>query len=149
MPKNISEVLVDPNWNKVVTEEMKALQVNETWKIVNMPVGKRLVGCRWVFTIKYNSDGKVERYKARLVAKGFTQTLGVDYSETFAPVAKLNSVRILLFLAANLDWPLYQLDIKNSFLNGDLNEEVYMELPPGFFCDLNSQKVCKLNKSSL
>ena len=85
--------------------------------------------------MKYNPDGKVERYKARLVAKGFTQTFGIDYSETFAPVAKLNSIRIPLSLAINSDWPLYQLDIKNAFLNRELVEEVYMELPPGFFDD--------------
>ncbi|RVW27824.1 Retrovirus-related Pol polyprotein from transposon RE2 [Vitis vinifera] len=109
--------------------------------------GKHPVGCKWVFTVKYNPDGKVERYKARLVAKGFTQTFGIDYFETFAPVAKLNSMRIPLSLAVNFDWPLYQLDIKNAFLNGELVEEVYMELPPEFFDDQGNKKVCKLNKS--
>ena len=126
---------------------MRALHKNKAWKIVNLGVGKRPVECKWVFMIKYNFDGKVERYKTCLVAKGFTQTLGVDYSKTFTPVAKLNSVRILLSLAINLEWPLNPLNIKNAFLNGDLNEEVYMELPLGFFGGLNSQKVRKLNKS--
>ena len=99
---------------------MKALKKNDTWKIIDLLGGKRPVGCKWVFMVKYNPDGKVERYKARLVAKGFTQTFGIDYFETFAPIANLNLVRILLSLAANSDWPLYQLDIKNAFLNGEL-----------------------------
>ena len=97
--------------------------------------------------MKYNPNGKIERCKVRLVAKGFTQTFGIDYSKTFALVAKLNSIRIFLSLAANSDWPLYQLDIKNAFLNRELVEEVYMELPPRFFDDQGNKKVYKLNKS--
>ena len=127
-------------------EEMRALEKNATWEKVKLPEGKTVVGCKWVFNVKYNLDGSVERYKARLVAKGFTQTYGVDYSETFSPVAKLNTVRVLLSVAANLDWPLNQLDVKNAFLNGDLEEEVYMEPPPGFNKEFGT-KVCKLKRS--
>ena len=126
---------------------MNALRRSGTWEIVDPPRGKKIVGCKWVFTIKCNADGSVERYKVRLVAKGFTQTFGIDYQETFAPVAKINSIRILLSLAVNSDWPLHQLDVKNAFLNGDIKEEVFMSLPPGFEKSLGSDKVCRLKKS--
>ncbi|KAH9796155.1 retrovirus-related pol polyprotein from transposon RE1 [Citrus sinensis] len=146
IPKNIQEALEDSKWRQAVIEEMSALEQMGTWELVQKPEGKVPVGCKWVFTVKYRSDGSIERYKARLVAKGFTQTYGIDYQETFAPVAKLNTIRVLLSLAANLDWPLQQLDVKNAFLNGDLAEEVYMELPPGFDKE-GRGLVCRLKKS--
>ena len=114
---------------KTIEEEMRALEKNQTWEVTDLPKGKKTVGCEWVFTIKYNSNGTLERYKARLVAKGFTQTFGIDYLETFTPVTKLNTVRVLLSLVVNFDWPLQQLDVKNAFLNGDLEEEVCMDSP--------------------
>ena len=117
---------------KTIEEEMRALEKNQTWEVTDLPKGKKTVGCEWVFTIKYNSNGTLERYKARLVAKGFTQTFGIDYLETFAPMTKLNTVRVLLSLVVNLDWPLQQLDVKNASLNGDLEEEVCMDSPLGF-----------------
>ena len=125
---------------------MRALEKNETWDEVDLPRGKTTVGCKWVFTVKYNSNGSLERYKARFVAKGFTQTYGIDYSETFSPVAKLNTVRVLLSIAVNLDWPLHQLDVKNAFLNGELAEEAYMDAPPGFSERFGSS-VCRLKRS--
>ena len=131
IPRTIQEALRVPKWRKVVMEEMHALEKNGTWELVRKPEGKTLVGCKRVFTVKYKADGSIDRHKARLVAKGFTQTYDIDYQETFAPVAKLNTVRVLLSLAANLDWKLHQLDVKNAFLNGDLEEEIYMDLPPG------------------
>jgi hypothetical protein len=100
-----------------------------------------------MFTIKHKVDGSVELYKARLVAKGFTQTYGIDYEETFAPVAKMNSIRVLLSMAANLNWPLHQFDVKNAFLHGDLEEEVYMEILPGLEDSSSAGKVCKLKKA--
>ncbi|KAI3697749.1 hypothetical protein L6452_30846 [Arctium lappa] len=122
-PRNVEEALSSPKWKAVVCEEITALKNNDTWELTDLPSGKKAVGCKWLFTTKYNSDGSVNRHKARLVAKGYTQTHGIDYQETFAPMAKLNTVRVLLSLAANLDWPLMQLDVKNAFLNGELSEE--------------------------
>ncbi|KAL5777605.1 hypothetical protein ACOSP7_010531 [Xanthoceras sorbifolium] len=147
VPRSVQEALNDPHWKLAVMEEMNALRRSGTWEIVDLPKEKKTVGCKWVFTVKCRADGSIERYKARLVAKGFTQTYGIDYQETFAPVAKINSVRVLLSLAVNFNWPLHQLDVKNAFLNGDLEEEVFMSLPPGFEERLGPDKVCKLRKS--
>ncbi|RVW60936.1 Retrovirus-related Pol polyprotein from transposon RE1 [Vitis vinifera] len=147
VPNTIQEALKISEWKKAVQDEIDALEKNGTWTITDLPVGKRPVGCKWIFTIKYKADGSVERFKARLVARGFTQSYGIDYQETFAPVAKLNTIRILLSLAVNQDWCLQQLDIKNAFLNEDLEEEVYMEIPPGFEESMAKNQVCKLQKS--
>jgi hypothetical protein len=92
---------------------------------------KKAVGYKWVFTVKQNPTGEVDRYKARLVAKGYSQTYGIDYDETFALVVKMGTVRTLVSCAVNFGWPLHQLDVKNAFLHGDLQEEVYMEIPRG------------------
>ncbi|RVW88729.1 Retrovirus-related Pol polyprotein from transposon RE1 [Vitis vinifera] len=148
IPNSVQEALADPRWKAAMNEEMKSLQKNETWELIECPLGKKPVGCCWIYTVKYKADGSIERFKARLVAKGYTQTYGIDYTETFAPVAKINTVRVLLSLAANLDWPLQQFDVKNVFLHGELSEEVYMDLPPGcMVSEKQCQKVCKLKKS--
>ena len=106
IPNNVQEALADPRWKVAMNEEMKSLQENNTWELVDRPPGKKPVGCRWVYTIKYQADGTIERFKARLVAKGYTQTYGIDYTETFAPVAKINTIRVFLSLATDLGWPL-------------------------------------------
>jgi hypothetical protein len=147
VPRDWEEAMNDPKWKAAMLEEMRALEKNNTWELVELSNGKEPVGCKWVYTIKYSPEGKVERYKARLVAKGYTQTYGVDYEETFAPVAKMNTVRTLISCAANLGWNLFQLDVKNAFLHGDLEEEIYMHIPPGFRTAQTENKVLKLHRS--
>ena len=130
--------------------EIAALEANNTWTLTSLPPGKKPIRCKWVYRVKYNSDGSVKRYKARLVAKGFTQKEGLDYLETFFPAAKMVFVKCILVVAAAKGWFLSQLDVNNAFLHGDLHEEVYMGLPPGFHSkgepSQSQQLVCKLNK---
>ncbi|KAK9063841.1 hypothetical protein SSX86_017713 [Deinandra increscens subsp. villosa] len=147
IPKTLGEALAHNGWRKAMIEEMEALDQNNTWNLVNLPINKKAIGCKWVFTVKVNPDGSLARLKARLVAKGYAQVYGMDYSETFSPVAKMSSVRLFISLAATYNWDLYQLDIKNAFLHGDLQEEVYIEQPPGFVAQGESGKVCRLKKS--
>ena len=127
-------------------KEIKALEVNNTWTLAPLPPGKTAIGCKWVYRIKYLPNGSIERYKAHLVAKGFIQKLCLDYSETFSPVAKFVSIRIVLSLAAVKGWFLHQMDVNNAFLHGDSVEDVYMSFPPSFHSK-GEGLVCKLNKS--
>lgn len=141
-----------PEWKTDVMKEMRSFEKNNTWELVAFPKGHKTVGCKWVFALKYKSDGSLHKYKAKLVAKWFTQTYGIDYSETFSPVAELNTIKALLSVAVNKNWPLYQLDMKNAFLNGELEENVYMSTPLGFEAQLDHQvqfdhQVCKLKKA--
>jgi hypothetical protein len=129
IPKDWQEAKQHPKWRQAMVEEMMALEKNKTWELTTLPANKKVVGCKWVYVLKQNQEGKVERYKARLVAKGYSQTYGVDYDETFAPVAKMNTIRILISIAAYRRWKLFQMDVKNAFLLGDLKEEVYMDIP--------------------
>ena len=105
-----------------MNEKYHSLMENDTWDLVPLPKGRKLVRCKWVYRTKYASDGSVERHKARLVAKGFSQVEGIDYNETFAPIEKLNSIRLVLALAASHKWDVHQMDVKSSFLHGDLQE---------------------------
>ncbi|KAM2555190.1 hypothetical protein TB2_019236 [Malus domestica] len=145
-PTTFEQANNDPKWQAAMQSELLALEQNHTWTLTRLPPGHRAIGCRWVFKVKYHSDGSVERYKARLVAKGFTQREGIDYKETFAPVAKLITVRCLLAVASVRNWSLHQMDVQNAFLHGDLGEEVYMQLPPGLRRQ-GEYDACRLNKS--
>jgi len=126
-------------------EELSALHKTDTWDLVPLPPSKSVVGYRWVYKIKTNSDGSIERYKARLVAKGYSQQYGMDYEETFTSIGKMSTIRTLIVVASICQWYISQLDVKNTFLNGDPQEEVYMAPPPGISHD--SGYVCKLKKT--
>ncbi|KAG7599434.1 Integrase catalytic core [Arabidopsis suecica] len=147
IPQSYEEAQEDEKWTNAVNDEVGAMEKNHTWDITDLPSNKKCVSSKWVFTIKYQSNGEIERYKARLVARGFTQTYGEDYTDTFAPVAKQHTVKVVLSLATNLDWELWQMDVKNAFLQGDLEEEVYMTPPPGLQDSIPEGKVLRLRKA--
>ena len=120
---------------------------NQVWDLVELPKEAVAIGCKWVYKTKRNASGNIERYKARLVAKGFTKKEGIDYHETFSPVSKKDSFRIIMALVAHFDLELHQMDVKTAFLSEDLEEAVYMVQPQGFYYDKDSHLVCKLKKS--
>ena len=128
-------------------EELLAIQKNQTLDLVNLPEGKKAIGLKWVFRTKYHADGSIQKHKARLVAKGYSQQQGIDFDETFSPVARFETVRTFLALAANLNWPVYQFDVKSAFLNGDLEEEVYVSQREGFVVNGKEDKVYGLKKA--
>ncbi|KAK1627567.1 hypothetical protein QYE76_001882 [Lolium multiflorum] len=149
-PTSISEAYASLDadyWKEVVRSEMDSILANGTWEITDCPYGCKPVGCKWVFKKKLRPDGTIEKYKARLVAKGYTQKEGEDFFDTYSPVARLTTIRVLLFLAASHGLLIHQMDVKTAFLNGELEEEIYMEQPDGFVVDGQEGKVCKLLKS--
>nr|GEU40612.1 putative ribonuclease H-like domain-containing protein [Tanacetum cinerariifolium] len=145
-PTCLAEALSDPNWVQATNNEIEALNRNNTWTVCDLPVGRKPIGSKWIWKIKYKASCDIERYKARLVAKGFSQNEGFYYVETFSPVVKMVTIRCLVSIAVVNKWPLYQLDVNNAFLYGDLAEDVYMTLPDGYN-NVDKSKVCKLNKS--
>jgi hypothetical protein len=146
-PENFEEAMKEESWRKAMEDEIKVIEKNRTWKLVDRPQDKEIIGVKWSYKVKYNVDGSVQRNKARLVAKGYSLQPGVDFHETFAPVARLDTVRALISLAAQKGWLLYQLDVKSAFLNGELKEEVYVEQPQGFVIQGEEEKVYKLRKA--
>jgi hypothetical protein len=140
-----SEAVGNPLWEATMQEEYDSLIENQTWDMVPLPPGRKLVRCKWVYRTKRVADGQVSRYKARLVAKGFQQIHGIDYDETFAPIENMDSIRLVLAIAAAKGWEVHQMDVKNVFLHGDLSKEIYMEQRPRFI--QNSSLVCILKNS--
>ncbi|KAL0641176.1 hypothetical protein Bca4012_102550 [Brassica carinata] len=147
VPRTYEEAMLDKEWKESVGAEAGAMIKNDTWYESELPKGKKAVSSRWIFTIKYLANGQIDRKKTRLVARGFTQTYGEDYIDTFAPVAKLHTVRIVLSIATNLEWDLWQMDVKNAFLQGELEDEVYMHPPPGLEHLVKPGNVLRLKKA--
>ena len=145
-PKHFKKAVGQKVWDDSMTVEIVALEDQHTWDIVDLPPGKIAIGSQWVYKIKYDADGTVRRHKSRVVAMGNKQIEGQDYKETFAPVIKMTTVRLLLRLVAANNWEMYQMDVNNAFLHGDLEEEVYMKIPPGYR-HTHPNKVCRLRKS--
>jgi transposase InsO family protein len=146
-PTCYTSAIKDAHWRKAMNVEFDALLKNQTWTLVPSSSAQNIIGCKWVFRIKRKADGTIERHKARLVAKGFHQQPGVDYGETYSPVVKPTTVRLVLSIAISAGWYVHQIDIQNAFLHGHLSEEVYMSQPPGFAHPQYPNYVCKLQKA--
>ena len=134
-PTTILEALASPDaayWKEEIQSEMDSILANGTWELIERPYGWKHVWCKWVFKKKLRADGTIEKYKARLVAKGYTQKEGEDFFDTYSPVARLTTIWVLLSMAASHGLLVHQMDVKTAFLNGELDEEIYMEQPDGF-----------------
>jgi hypothetical protein len=146
-PYSLQEALSTPHWKSAMDDEYRALMKNKTWRLVPPQSGRNLIDCKWVYKVKHKADGSIDRHKARLVAKGFKQRFGIDYDDTFSPVVKPATIRLVLSLAVSQSWELRQLDVQNAFLHGILEEEVYMTQPPGFVNSDFPSYHCKLDKA--
>ncbi|KAJ7978471.1 Retrovirus-related Pol polyprotein from transposon TNT 1-94 [Quillaja saponaria] len=137
----------ESKWQKAMNDEIEAIEKNDTWELSELPKGHKTIGVKWVFKTKLRENGEVDKYKARLVAKGYKQEYGVDYTEVFAPVARHDTIRLVIALAAQNSWPIFQLDVKSAFLHGNLEEQVFVEQPPSYIKIGNEHKVYKLKKA--
>ncbi|KAJ3692026.1 hypothetical protein LUZ60_012376 [Juncus effusus] len=141
------EAVRNEKWQAAMNEEIKAIERNQTWELVELPKGSQPIGVKWVYKKKMNAQGEIQRYKARLVAKGYRQKAGINYDEVFAPVARMETIRLLIAQAAQFKWQIFQMDVKSAFLNGVLEEEVYVEQPPRYMKIGEEKKVLKLKKA--
>jgi hypothetical protein len=146
-PTNYTEAAGVPAWIEAMKSEIDSIERNRTWRLTELPEDKKEIGVKWVFRTKFNLDGSIFKHKARLVVKGFAQVAGVDYGDTFTPVARHDTIRLLLALVGQKGWSVYHLDVKSAFLNGILLEEIYVQQPEGFIVAGNEHKVYKLHKA--
>lgn len=140
-PTNHEETLKDPKWKKAMEEEMLMIRKNKTWELVSTPEDRKIISVKWVFRTKLNADGSINKHKVRLVVKGYSQIFGVDYSDTFAPGARLDTIRLVLAIATQKGWKVFQLNVKSAFLNGVLKEEIYVQQPEAFVKPEEEHKV--------
>ena len=146
-PTTFESAVKEEKWRKAMDDEINSIEKNDTWKMCNLPKGQKTIGVKWVFKTKLNKSGEVDKYKARLVVKGYKQQYGVDYTEVFSPVARHDTIRLVIALAAQNSWPIFQLDVKSAFLHGYLEEQVFIEQPPGYIKVGNEDGVYKLKKA--
>eukprot|EP00253_Pinus_taeda_P025555 PITA_25555 len=146
-PSSYDEAKEYEEWRNAINEEYNSIMKNDTWELTELPKNRVPIGCKWLYKSKFNADGSIDKHKARLVAKGYSQKEGIDYEDTFAPVAKLNTIRIMIALATKYNWKMHQLDVKSAFLNGELKEEVYLVQPEGFVKQGQERLVCRLKKA--
>ncbi|KAL8104868.1 hypothetical protein AgCh_028873 [Apium graveolens] len=146
-PVAFDDAAKENKWRQAMDQEIEAIERNQTWELVEAPKEKKPIGVKWVYKTKLNAQGEVEKHKARLVVKGYKQKYGVDYKEVFAPVARLETIRLILSLAAQNKWKVHQMDVKSAFLNGELQEEVYIDQPPGYVKKNEENKVYRLKKA--
>ena len=146
-PLSYEEAVKSYNWKEVMDAKIQSIQRNETWSLTELPAGAKKIGVKWIYKTKLNEFGEVDKFKARLVAKGYAQQHGVDYIEVFASVARMDTIRMLIALAAQRSWLIYQLDVKSAFLHRELSEDLFVEQPKGYEQKGNEHKVYKLHKA--
>ena len=149
-PKTMKHALSGPKakeWFEAMKEEMNSMESNRVWDLVDLLPSRKTIGNKWILNIKHKADGTIEKYKAQLVTKGYTQQDGIDHEETFSPVVKFTSIRLILAIMTRMDLELYQMDVKTAFLNGDLDEQIYMDQPLGFELKGQERKICKIKRS--
>jgi hypothetical protein len=146
-PLTFNESVEEDCWRSTMEEKIHAIQKNDTWELTTLPPNQKAIGVKWVYKIKRTAEGEISQYKARLVAKGYKKKYGIDYEEVFAPVARLDTVRLLISLAAHHNWKIYQIDVMSAFLNGILEEEVYVQQPEGFIMEEKESKVYRLKNA--
>ena len=146
-PKSYEEACQEEKWRDAMDKELEAIIKNDTWELVNPPKDHKSIGVEWIYKTKLNEKGEVDRYKARLVVKGYKQKYGIDYQEVFAPVIRLEIVRLVLAIAAQYNWKVYHIDVKSAFLNGNHEEDVFIDQPQEYVKKGEEYKVCHLKKA--